>query len=154
MSSMESGGTSGTGQAGSSVTGPAIALMVIGILGVLCDAYFLISFLTAPRDPEAALEQMKEANVKIAPVDEQQFAKFYDSARQKGPAVPGILLLIHLVIAFGAFRMLKLKSYGMAMTSSVLSLVPCISPCCVLGIPFGIWSLIVLMKADVKQAFH
>jgi len=37
--------------------------------------------------------------------------------------------------------------------ASILAMVPCISPCCLLGIPIGIWALVVLMKPEVQQAF-
>ena len=32
-------------------------------------------------------------------------------------------------------------------------MVPCISPCCLLGLPFGIWALSVLNKPHVQAAF-
>jgi hypothetical protein len=35
----------------------------------------------------------------------------------------------------------------------VVAMVPCLSPCCILGLPLGIWALIVLMKPEVKSSF-
>jgi hypothetical protein len=32
-------------------------------------------------------------------------------------------------------------------------MIPCISPCCLLGLPIGIWALVVLLKPEVKAAF-
>jgi hypothetical protein len=32
--------------------------------------------------------------------------------------------------------------------------VPCISPCCLVGLPIGIWALVVLNKPEVKSSFH
>jgi hypothetical protein len=29
-----------------------------------------------------------------------------------------------------------------------------VSPCCFIGLPIGIWALIVLAKPEVKAAFH
>ena len=40
-----------------------------------------------------------------------------------------------------------------ALVSAVLALLPCLSPCCVLGLPFGIWALVTLNKPEVKEAF-
>jgi hypothetical protein len=65
-----------------------------------------------------------------------------------------IFTILQCVICFGAFKMGKLQSYGLAMTAAVIAVIPCVSPCCVVGIPFGIWALIVLMKPEVKAAFH
>jgi hypothetical protein len=40
------------------------------------------------------------------------------------------------------------------MTASILALAPCISPCCLVGLPIGIWALVVLSKPEVKSSFH
>jgi hypothetical protein len=61
-------------------------------------------------------------------------------------AVPGIL------IAVGASKMLRLKSYGWAVTASILALLPC-SPVGLLGLVIGIWSLVVLNRKQVREAF-
>jgi hypothetical protein len=50
--------------------------------------------------------------------------------------------------------MKKLESYGLAMAASIIAMIPCVSPCCLLGLPIGIWALVVLMKPEVKSAFH
>ena len=50
--------------------------------------------------------------------------------------------------------MKKLVNYRLAMVVSILALAPCISPCCLLGLPFGIWALVVLNKPEVKSAFQ
>ncbi|MDB4481131.1 hypothetical protein N9049_01715 [bacterium] len=42
------------------------------------------------------------------------------------------------VIIFGCIKMMKLQAYGFAFATSILVMIPCISPCCLLGIPFGI----------------
>ena len=63
-------------------------------------------------------------------------------------------LTIDAIIAVGAFKMMKLESYGFAVAAAILSIIPCLSsPCFVLGVPFGIWALFVLMDADVKAGF-
>jgi hypothetical protein len=37
--------------------------------------------------------------------------------------------------------------------TSIVAMVPCLGPCCIVGIPIGIWALVVLMKPEVKAAF-
>jgi len=61
---------------------------------------------------------------------------------------------IGVVVLLGAVRMMALSSYGLALAGAILAMIPCISPCCVLGLPFGIWALVVLMNTEVKAAFH
>lgn len=38
--------------------------------------------------------------------------------------------------------------------AAILAMIPCVSPCCLLGLPLGIWALIVLLKPEVKAAFQ
>jgi hypothetical protein len=62
-------------------------------------------------------------------------------------------IAIGAVILFGAVKMMRLQNLGLAMAASILAVIPCLSPCCCLGIPFGIWSLVVLNRPEVKSAF-
>ena len=65
-----------------------------------------------------------------------------------------VVMLAHVFIISGAVQMLKKGSFKMAMTAGVLCVIPCFStPCVVLGIPFGIWTLVVLSDANVKRSF-
>ena len=57
------------------------------------------------------------------------------------------------VIFYGALKMKKRESREWAMGASVLALVPFLSPCCLIGLPIGIWSLVILSKPEVKQSF-
>ena len=66
-----------------------------------------------------------------------------------GPLI-GIIMCI--VTLLGAVKMKNLQSYGLAMTACILAMLPCHS-CCLLGIPFGIWGLVMLSKPEVKDAF-
>mgnify|MGYP001176470894 FL=1 len=58
------------------------------------------------------------------------------------------------VIIFGCLKMMKLQSYSFAFTTCILAMIPCISPCCLLGIPFGIWGLVVLNDPQVKNFYR
>lgn len=65
-----------------------------------------------------------------------------------------ILMFLHAFVIFGAVSMMRLRNYGVAYTAAVLSVIPCCSGCYFLGIPFGIWALVVLNREDVKAAFR
>jgi hypothetical protein len=58
-------------------------------------------------------------------------------------AVPGLL------VAYGGVQMLQRRSYAWAMAAAIISIVSC----SLLGFPVGIWALVVLTRADVRQAF-
>jgi hypothetical protein len=50
--------------------------------------------------------------------------------------------------------MQSLRSYEFALTAAILAMVPCLTPCCLIGLPFGIWAVVVLSKAGVKSQFR
>lgn len=54
----------------------------------------------------------------------------------------------------GAFSMIGRGSYAWAIATSCLACVPCLSPIYVVGIPIGIWALVVLRRPAVKAAFR
>jgi hypothetical protein len=61
--------------------------------------------------------------------------------------------LMNVAIVLGAISMIRLTNYRSAYTAAILSIIPICSPCFVLGIPFGIWALVVLNRIDVKERF-
>ena len=96
------------------------------------------------------------------------WAIFQDSLGFPGGALPpemmvmlavemaqGAASLASMIIAIaGARKMLRLESYGMALAASILMMLPWASPCCLLGLPFGIWAVTVLNRPEVREAFH
>ncbi|CAM3510385.1 hypothetical protein G4177_07155 [Corallococcus sp. ZKHCc1 1396] len=65
--------------------------------------------------------------------------------------VPGLVL--NGVVAFGAWKMKNLQSYGWSLAAAIICCIPCCGPCSCLSLIPGIWSLIVLNRPDVKAAF-
>ena len=72
-----------------------------------------------------------------------------------GSVITGSIGLIFtatgLLTFVGAQRMMRLQSYGLAVAAGVLQLVP--SPGSLLGLPIGIWTLVVLTRHEVHAAF-
>lgn len=64
-----------------------------------------------------------------------------------------ITIIVSPLIIYGGMQMLGARKYSMAKLAAILSLIPCTSLCCVLGIPAGIWALVTLNKPDVKATF-
>ncbi|HSL84291.1 MAG TPA: hypothetical protein VLF66_16070 [Thermoanaerobaculia bacterium] len=63
-----------------------------------------------------------------------------------GLAIAGFILWV-------ALQMKELKGWTVSVVASILAMIPCISPCCIIGLPIGIWALVVLLKPEVKAAF-
>ena len=62
-------------------------------------------------------------------------------------------MALGIVVLFGAMQMMKAKMYGLCITSAVLCLLP-FGGCWLVSLPMGIWALVVLMDAHVKQSFR
>jgi hypothetical protein len=61
-------------------------------------------------------------------------------------------LVMAALIFVGATKMQSLKNYEFAFVAAVLAMIPCLTPCCIIGLPFGIWALVVMSK--IKLHFH
>jgi hypothetical protein len=75
---------------------------------------------------------------------------------QTGPApvIGGVIFTIaSVIVVVGAIMMMRLQMWGLALTAAIVAMVNIGNCCCLLGLPFGIWSLVVLCKEDVKSAF-
>jgi predicted Zn finger-like uncharacterized protein len=71
-------------------------------------------------------------------------------AGQVTGAIVGLIFAV--VILMGGIRMKQLQSYQLAMTAAILALLPC-GNCCIIGLPLGIWALVVLYRPGIKDAF-
>lgn len=88
-----------------------------------------------------------------------------EEAARAGASLAAVLIIrvavyliffgIYGLMAYGAYSMMTLQNRGLAITACVLALIPCLcSPGLVLGMPFGLWGLIVLNKQEVAKAFR
>lgn len=139
------GGAPNTGDAQAKVAGPAIGLMVVAGIGILLQVGSLLMNLLG-----AGMGAAAAGNNGQGGPDQMQMLL------SGGIAVVFSIIGIVIggVILFGALKMKNLESYGLAMTAAVMAMVPCISPCCLLGLPVGIWALVTLNDAGVKAAFR
>ena len=81
-----------------------------------------------------------------------QLSDLYEGAFAMGSSFIG--LLVAAFIIYASLKMKDLTQWGLAVAASILVMIPCISPCCIVGLPIGIWCLVVLTKPEVKAAFH
>jgi hypothetical protein len=140
----------GTRGASDRVKGPGIALMIVGILGVL---FGLLGILIGLLGFGLGAAQFDELRQRGQEVPEWVIQMFSGGAG----AIQIVLNLIGIAcsafVAYAGLQMQKLSSRTLCMVGSVVAMVPCLSPCCCIGLPIGIWALVVLSKDDVNQAF-
>jgi hypothetical protein len=135
------------------VKAPAVALMVTAILNVILALWSLIQLIFSSPNLQqfnSELEQLNNPQI-------EQFAQKLFHLMYGPLGIVNVLveLAISVLILVGAKKMKSLQSYEFALAAATLSLVPCLTPCCgyLLGLAFGIWSLVVLRKPDVKSHF-
>ena len=125
------------------VRAPATALVVVasialvlGTLGLLADVVLVASGAIAALEARNEGPISKETTVVVR-------------------TIWGILLLIaSSFVLYGGIRMRDLQSHGVARAAAIVAMIPLLGPCCVLGIPFGIWALITIEKPEVRKAFR
>jgi hypothetical protein len=145
---MQGNPASGPSRAAASeaVSTPAILLMVTGGLGVLMALYGIVQRVTGM--DRRSLEAFN------ANPDLEKYRPLVEKLQSTGSFTNVIVLITSALVIYGALQMRSLKSWGLALTASILALIPCLGPCCCIGIPVGIWSLVVLNKPEVKGAFE
>ena len=132
---------------------PAVALMAASILNIILALWDLIQMIFTSPDLQqinSALEQLNNPQI-------EQFAQNMLHLMNGPLGIVNILieLAISVLILVGAKKMRSLQSYQFSLAAAGVSTVPCLTPCSgfLLGLAFGIWSLAVLRRPDVKSHF-
>ncbi len=130
-----------TPEASDQVSGPSVGLLITGILGGILSLIGLILNLVT-----TGIESVK-AHRYI-----EEYADLAAGAASVAFCFMG--LLVAGFIIYSSLKMKKLTQWGLCVAASIIAMIPCISPCCIVGLPIGIWCLVVLTKPEVKTAFH
>jgi predicted Zn finger-like uncharacterized protein len=127
------------------ISGPATGLKAVGWIGIVFSILaFLIwvAILVWIENDKQALQNMR--------------ANGDDPYTQAAIYIPQsiIAFIVSILIIVGATKMGRLENRGWAMAACIMSMVPCISPCCLLGLPIGIWAINVMNRPHVAAAFR
>jgi hypothetical protein len=146
------------------VAGPALLLILNGILGLILVGLLSVPFVF---NPEGFVDWAEGVVAQQPPSPEKQQAEQdIAQARQqlndpdarqvivtRGAVILGIPAAGNLLAILGAIAMRRLSSYGLSLAGGIVSLIPLGTGCCLTGIPFGIWALVVLSRPEVKAGF-
>lgn len=146
------GGDGGREAALKRVAAPAVALMITAILDLLFGVWGLLAAIFSSSN-------MQQYNARLQELNNPQLEQFIRMMLQTTHgtfAVASNLLGIALsvLILLGAIKLRSLRGYEFATTAAIVALLPCVTPCCLIGLPFGIWALVVLHSPAVKSQFH
>ena len=121
------------------VSGPSIALIIVSIVSlVLVGICSLFDALTVIGSFDQINPQNRQQREIVA------FRLLWDIC----------IFISNCVTLIGAYRMGQVKNYSLSKTTCILAKIPCLGPCCIIGIPFGIWGYKVLNDSDVQRAFR
>jgi hypothetical protein len=126
------------------VKAPVICLRITAGINLLLAAFGLL------------MNTLKLAGVDtgLSGIEEGEMSKFFSTAGGWTEIVGDLVAItVGVLILIGASKMNALANRPYAMAASILAMLPCVSPCCILGVPFGIWALVVLNKPEVKSQF-
>lgn len=143
MASEVYGGGPNRGLAMQKVNGPAIGLMVTAGLGILYQLLMIVLNVLGTGFNMASMAGQSGTPEGMTNL----------MSGTIGIVFGIIAILVGGVVFFGAMKMRALQSWPLAIAAAVLAIIPCLSPCCCIGIPVGIWALVVLFDANVKASF-
>jgi serine/threonine protein kinase len=136
----QSGQAAKSDPARAEILGPATGLLLTGLVALLCCIGW--GMFTAHK---------VNANPYSNPFNKMANALSWADLIISIGAVFGLWAAGFLVV--GAVQLLRLRSYSLGLAAAILAMVPW-SPGWVLGLPFGIWTLMVLRRPAIKTAFH
>jgi hypothetical protein len=125
------------------VSGPAIGLIVAASLGILMSLFQILVRIVG-----AGVNSFSRSGQNP---DVQRMVEKLNGT--EGVIVFIFAMLLWGFVLYGGIKMKNLERYGICVAASIIAMIPCLCPCCVIGIPFGIWALIVLNKPEVKPYF-
>ncbi len=129
---------------------PSMMLMVVAIVSVL---FALFSLITSALGLDEQMMKSIQEMAKLPPGAMDENAKS-GAMVAVGYAMNFLQLVACGVAIFGAMKMRALQMWPLALTANILMIVPCFSGCCCLiGLPVGIWGIVMLTKPEIKAQF-
>jgi hypothetical protein len=136
---------------------PGTLLIVTGSLLLIA---VLLAFIQLPGQPakmDEAIAQI-DANQNMPADQKDMWKNIFTSGKEffESPAAPASYALsgvFAVLIIVGGVKLMNLSGVAFPVTGSILAMIPCTSSCCCLiGLPAGIWALVVLSRPEVKAA--
>jgi hypothetical protein len=130
---------------------PAIFLLIFGLFCLAFNVMAAVLYLITPDTLAKPKYDLIKENLPQQPLP--AYEDFVKQEQSQQSVMYSIRTIASILVVVGAVKMRALQTYGLAMTSAILSIVPlCVNECCCM-LPFGIWALVVLLNGEVKQGF-
>ena len=119
---------------------PGLLLTIVGIVGAVLQAVSIL---------------LNLVGVGVGAVGASEMPEFVGQMLSGviGIVFSAIAIGVGVFVAYAGMQMRQLRNYTLSMIGAIVAMIPCLSPCCCLGLPVGIWALVVLFKPGVRDAF-
>lgn len=159
---------------------PAIFMLVLATLGVFLGVSGLVQWWfmkdMMPQMMRDATTMQERINAQIEqdrkkraaetgleyqpgpPPPIQEMGDLVSNFFAKGGSVAIVTSILEIVgcgiVIAGSASMLSMRYYPLGFIAAVLTMIPGTSACCLLGLPLGIWTIVVLLRPEVRAAFR
>lgn len=131
----------------SKLNAPAIGILVTGLLGACLSLYGIIDELFGSKNKV-------EIPTDLSPGMERILKSLVDLLEAFSVHLNLLALILGVFTLMAGVRMRQRRSYGLVIVGIIFGMLPCLSPCCCTGLPFGIWALVVLSNPEVRNSFR
>ncbi|MEJ5277623.1 MAG: hypothetical protein WHU94_17180 [Thermogemmata sp.] len=136
---------------------PAFLLILTGILTLGTEILYLIALSSLPKAFDDAIAEVQQ-DPNMTQDEKEMWIEFWTELKNSvehplNYPFTVVIILLCLLILIGGIQMWNLSGLALPVTASILAMIPCISGCCCwIGLPAGIWGLVVLSRPEVKAA--
>jgi hypothetical protein len=139
------------------VKAPAIGLIVTAVISLVLLPLGVVQYFMLPAQFEQARKDIETKNPNMTADQKKGFNDFlnvYESGVKVALPLTWVITTATSVLTLLAgLRLKNLTSPGLVKGGAIVSMIPCLSGCCLLGLVFGILTLTSLGKPEVKAGF-
>ncbi len=142
-------------QARAALMAPAICLLITSGLALAGSTAGGLFFFRMPEGFREQWIQQTVMQMRNDPrVNPKQIPELIDGFINAGRITCGVGIVLSPLILMASILMLRARGYWIAVLGSFLAMIDIGCGCCLLGLPFGIWSLVVLLRPETKALFY
>ncbi|MBM3978456.1 MAG: hypothetical protein FJ299_15900 [Planctomycetes bacterium] len=133
---------------------PAICLVAYGACSALLEFAALVNKLLGNPLQRRLAEFLSERGIDTTAFDSDSLSGglLFGASFLMNIVLSALQLALSLFIGWAGLQMLRRRHHAACMGAAIAACLPC-SACCCLGLPLGIWVLVVLNREDVRQSF-
>jgi hypothetical protein len=137
------------------VQAPATALMVVGAMSFVITVLSIMLVTAGGGSYQIQPPDTADTSVSTTPTPAPSTERYSDDISREIAVLLGAVIVrlgLDALIMVAGYRMRLLRNWSLSMAGAVVALLP-LSLCVFIGLPVGIWAIVVLVNQDVKRRF-